>query len=135
MSVHLGYVFLFVPDVEAAVSFYERAFGLNCRYRDEEGMFAEMETGTTVLAFAEDGFASQANGVPHRPSRPEEAPPGVSLTLVSDSVSADWDLAVDAGAEPVAAPAEKPWGQVVGYLRDPNGVIVEVASAVEYDDA
>lgn len=132
MSVHLGYVFLFVADVAAAVAFYEYAFGLTCRYRDEDGMFAELDTGSTVLAFAEDGYASTANGITHRPFDPHAAPPGVSLTLVSDSVDEDWARAVTAGAHVVSPPAAKPWGQTVGYLRDPHGLIVEIASEVDY---
>lgn len=135
MSVHLGYVFLFVEDVAAAVSFYERAFGLACRYMDEEGMFAELDTGATVLSFAQDDFASEANGIRHRRHAPADEAPAVSFTFVSDDVAADWSRAVEAGATPVAPPTAKPWGQVVGYLRDPQGFIVEVASAVEYADA
>lgn len=135
MTVQLGYVFVFVPDVSAAVSFYERAFGLGCRYLDGDGMFAELETGSTVLAFADDDFASAANGVVHRRSTSESAAPGVSFTLVSDDVPGDWARAVEAGATVVESPAAKPWGQVVGYLRDPHGLIVEVASAVDYDAA
>lgn len=135
MSVHLGYVFLFVEDVPAAVSFYERAFGLNCRYLDEEAMFAELDTGATVLAFAQDDFASEANGIRHRRNAPDQEAPGLSFTLVSDDVAADWTRAVEAGATPVEPPAAKPWGQLVGYLRDPHGFIVEVASAVNYEDA
>lgn len=132
MSVRLGYVFLFVPDVAAAVTFYGRAFELPCRYMDESGMFAELESGATVLAFAEDGYAAEANGIAHRPCDPTTAPPGVSLTLVSDRLEDDWARAVEAGAHVVSPPTAKPWGQTVGYLRDPHGLIVEIASAVDY---
>jgi uncharacterized glyoxalase superfamily protein PhnB len=54
---------------------------------------------------------------------------------VSDDVPADWHRAVEAGAEVVATPTSKPWGQVVGYLRDPHGLIIEIASTVDYPDA
>ena len=135
MTVRLGYVFIFVPDVPAAVEFFERAFGLECQYLDASGMFAELATGDTVLAFAEDDYASSANGIAHQRSGPAGASPGISFTFVSDDVPADWQRAVDAGAEVVAAPAPKPWGQVVGYLRDPQGLIIEVASPVDYQQA
>jgi lactoylglutathione lyase len=35
---------------------------------------------------------------------------------------------VDAGAAPLSAPAIKPWGQTVAYVRDPFGTLVELAS-------
>ncbi|WP_353954881.1 hypothetical protein [uncultured Methylobacterium sp.] len=35
-----------------------------------------------------------------------------------------------AGALPVAAPMTKPWGQTVAYVRDGDGVLVELCSAV-----
>jgi lactoylglutathione lyase len=38
--------------------------------------------------------------------------------------------AVAAGAAPVVEPAEKPWGQVVSYVRGLNGLRVELCSEV-----
>ena len=38
--------------------------------------------------------------------------------------------AVDAGANLYAEPVEKPWGQTVAYLRDPNGILIELATPV-----
>jgi lactoylglutathione lyase len=35
---------------------------------------------------------------------------------------------VIAGCEPLAAPADKPQGQRVGYVRDPFGMLVELAT-------
>ncbi len=37
---------------------------------------------------------------------------------------------VAAGAVAVAPPAHKPWGQTVSYVRDLNGVLVEIATEV-----
>ena len=36
-NMRLGYVILYVPDVAAAVEFYERAFGLSRRFVHESG--------------------------------------------------------------------------------------------------
>ena len=38
--------------------------------------------------------------------------------------------AVAQGASPVKQPENKPWGQIVGYVRDLNGCLVELASAM-----
>ena len=38
--------------------------------------------------------------------------------------------ALAAGATAVRAPAKKPWGQIVSYVRDNNGFLVEICSPV-----
>ena len=38
--------------------------------------------------------------------------------------------AVQAGATLLKAPASKPWGQVVAYVRCPDGTLVELCTAV-----
>jgi predicted enzyme related to lactoylglutathione lyase len=43
-----GATVLYVDDVSAVVDFYERAFDLEVRLRDEALGFAESETGDTV---------------------------------------------------------------------------------------
>ena len=35
---------------------------------------------------------------------------------------------LEAGATRVAEPKTKPWGQIVAYVRDPDGVLVEIGS-------
>lgn len=123
----LGFVFFFVPDVPATLNFYEEAFGLRRRYLDESGMFGELDTGATALAFAQDDFAQEGNGVHHRRSRASDEPPGVSITLVTPDLGAAWARAVEYGVTVVSEPSTKPWGQTVGYLRDLNGIVVELA--------
>ncbi|MCA1731280.1 MAG: VOC family protein, partial [Actinobacteria bacterium] len=38
--------------------------------------------------------------------------------------------AMEAGATGVAEPKIKPWEQTVAYVRDPNGVLVEIGDEV-----
>jgi uncharacterized glyoxalase superfamily protein PhnB len=38
--------------------------------------------------------------------------------------------AVEAGGTTYVEPIDKPWGQTVAYLRDPNGLLVEIATPV-----
>jgi uncharacterized glyoxalase superfamily protein PhnB len=35
---------------------------------------------------------------------------------------------LSAGAVEVKRPTQKPWGQSVGYVRDPNGFLVEICT-------
>lgn len=125
----LGYIILYVPDVAAAVAFYERAFGIARRMLVDTGEYAEMETGGTALAFAKEEFVASW-GPAFQPSRAADKPLGVEVAFVSDDVPAAFRNAVDAGATSVVAPMQKPWGQTVSYVRDLNGFLVEICSPV-----
>ena len=125
----LGYVILYVPDVTAAVEFYERAFGLARRFVHESGQYAEMETGATALAFVGEAFVS-ATCHSFRSNRPDQEPAGAEVAFVADDVKAAFDKAVAAGAASYVQPHDKPWGQTVAYVRDANGFLVELCSAL-----
>jgi lactoylglutathione lyase len=125
----LGYVIVYVPDVAKATAFYQKAFGLKLRFAHESGQYAEMETGETALGFAHEALA-ESNGVAFRRCRPGELAPGVEIALTTTNVENAFERAVAEGAREVAAPAEKPWGQTVSYVRDLNGVLVEICSPI-----
>jgi lactoylglutathione lyase len=125
--VKLGYVILYVPDVPATIAFYERAFGLQRRFVHESGQYAELETGGTALAFASEGMAKQ-NGLTVRFHRPKEDAAAVEVALVTPDVEAAFERAVKAGAQAAQPPKQKPWGQTVAYVRDLDGVLVELCS-------
>ena len=119
-----GYTILYVGHVDASVEFYGRAFGLEPRLVHDSGEYAELETGATALAFASHALA--AENVPgHSPASGGD---GFEVCLVTEDVSGAYRHAVDAGAEPVSEPDSKPWGQQVAYVRDPDGVLIEIAS-------
>ena len=124
----LGYVILYVADVPAAVSFYERAFGLVRRFVHESNQFAEMETGGTALAFADETLV--AGDLDFQPVRPGGLPPGIEVALVTEDVDAAVEQAVAVGAVLVKPPVRKPWGQTVAYVRDPHGFLVELCTEV-----
>jgi lactoylglutathione lyase len=127
-AMKLGYVILYVPDVAASVAFYEAAFGVACRFI-HEGQYAELETGATALAFANETF-TPTNDI-FRRNRPAEQACGAEIAFVADDVTAQYARAVKAGAQPAIEPTRKPWGQIVSYVRDNNGFLVEICSAVE----
>jgi len=125
----LGYVILYVPDVAQTVAFYEAAFGLPRRFVHDSGTYAEMETGATALAFAAETLV-EGSGLDFVRSRPDKAAAGAEVGLVVDDVAARYQAAVNAGAVAVTPPTRKPWGQTVSYVRDLNGFLVEICSAV-----
>ena len=123
----LGWVIVYVPDVERAIELYERAFGLTRAFIDPSGHFGQLATGETALAFAHESLAGGnfPGGVQYPAG--DSAPFNVELALVFDDVAAAFATAVDAGCTPLAAPEEKPHGQTVGWVRDPFGTLIEVA--------
>jgi catechol 2,3-dioxygenase-like lactoylglutathione lyase family enzyme len=128
----LGYVIGYVADVPATVAFYESAFGLTRRFVGPDGDYAEMETGATTLAFAGAALAATnlAGAGGYAPLDPAAAPPGVTITLLYEDVPAALATALAAGATPYVDAMEMPWGQTVAYVRDPDGILVELATPV-----
>ncbi len=132
MSVSLGYVIFYVPDVPRAVDFYVNAFGLEQKMLTPEDDYGELATGAVTLAFASEELAasnlSSAGGfTPIDSSAP--AIPG-AVTLLTLDVGASLSAAVEAGATVYVEPIEKPWGQTVAYVRDPFGLLIELATPV-----
>lgn len=126
-TARLGWVIAYVPNVEAALDFYERSFGLRRTSAGEVGDFAELDTGQTKLSFAAEKLAeSNFEGGFRRPSA--DQPFNVEIALVFDDPGAAFARAVENGATPLAQPKTKPWGQVVGYVRDPFGTLLEICS-------
>lgn len=131
-DVRLGYCIYYVDDVARTLRFFTRAFGLEQRMSTPEGDYGELATGDTTLAFADTALAglnlADAGGfTPLDPARP---PIAAAITLVTDDVSAAVSTAVEAGAREIVSASEKPWGQTVAYVRDPNGILIEVATPV-----
>jgi lactoylglutathione lyase len=123
-----GYAIAYVQEVERSVTFYERAFGLKRRFVDESGQYAEMETGETTLAFAANELGQSNLPGGFRENDPAEPPAGVEIAFVAEDVGAAFRSALEAGATKAAEPKTKPWGQTVAYVRDPDGVLVEIGS-------
>lgn len=123
----LGYTIIYVADVSATVAFYTAAFGLTCRFQTPEADYAEMETSGTTLSFARDDLA-QSHGFSYAPNRADLPSAGIEICLICDDVPAAFERAIVARGVVAASPQVKPWGQTVAYLRDLNGVLVELAT-------
>lgn len=122
----LRYVILYVADVDRTLSFYARAFGLELKMR--QGPYAEVATGAVTLGFVAREFVSEHLGF-------EVAPGGgaseIAFVVPKPSVQAQYDAAVAAGAAPIVEPRAQPWGQVVSYVRDPDGHLIEICSPTD----
>lgn len=125
-----GYTIVYVSDVEASLAFFERAFGLARRFLHESGGYGELETGGTALAFAQHEVARSNLGRDYLAAGASGSPLGMEIGLVTEDVKAAFERAVEAGAEPIGQPVDKPWGQTVAYVRCPDGTLVELCTAM-----
>ncbi|WP_221032781.1 VOC family protein [Actomonas aquatica] len=129
-SLSLGYILLYVRDAAASMAFYETAFGLTRTMLHVEGdkAYGELDTGSTKLGLVSQAQAEDVLGqAPAMPAR-GAAPQGVEIGFVTTEVEAAFAHAVASGAEAFTAPVSKPWGQMVAYVRDPDGHLIEICS-------
>jgi lactoylglutathione lyase len=125
-----GYTIIYVADVAASLSFFESAFGLSRRFLHESGDYGELETGETTLAFASHQLGNMNLPAGFVAANETNKPLGIEIALVTQTVAKAHAKAVSAGATELKAPQSKPWGQVVSYVRCPDGTLVEICSPV-----
>lgn len=126
----LGYTIVYVPDVAASLQFFSAAFGLAVKFLHASGTYGELATGETTLAFAAHALSDGNFPGGHVAASESDKPLGMELGLVTEDVAAAHARALQAGAVELAAPAHKPWGQVVSYVRSPDGTLIELCTPV-----
>ena len=125
-----GYTIIYVPDVSASLEFFQQAFGFERRFLHESGAYGELETGQTTLAFASHDLGELNFPAGHVAAHASIQPLGIEIAFVTEDVIQAHHQAVAAGAVQLAAPVKKPWGQVVSYVRCPDGTLVELCSPI-----
>lgn len=126
----LGYTIVYVPDVAASLAFFESAFGLQRKFLHESGTYGELDTGETTLSFAAHELGDMNFPGGHVRADSSLQPLGFEVALVTDNVQDAHAKAIAAGAREMAAPQQKPWGQVVSYVRCPDGILIELCTPV-----
>ncbi|MBB1594749.1 VOC family protein [Achromobacter sp. UMC46] len=126
-----GYTIIYVPDVAASLAFFERAFGFSRRFLHESQTYGELDTGDTTLSFAAHELGAMNFSAGHVEASSSPKPLGMEVAFVTDDVAAAHAQAVLLGATELSAPTAKPWGQVVSYLRCPDGTLVELCTPMQ----
>jgi lactoylglutathione lyase len=122
-----AYTILYVHDVESTLNFYIKAFGCTMRFLDETKAYGELETGNTTLAFASESLATSNVGTFEKNNLSKD-PAGFEIAFITDNVQHAYEHALNSGAQALQSPAQKPWGQLVAYVLDINGIIIEICS-------
>lgn len=121
---NLSYVIIYVDNAVKATEFYEKAFGMKTKFIHESNMYAEMITGDTTLAFANNEMLKMNVGI--------EALKGTKncfeIAFSTEDVQGAFEKAISNGAKEIKKPETKPWGQIVAYVEDDFGTIVEICT-------
>lgn len=123
----LKYTILYVDDVAASVKFYEDALGLKLKMLHGSGEYAEMETGETSLSFCARALMTQM-GKETLKANPKT--PVSEIAFETDDVPAAFNKAIANGAKPISEPAMMPWNQMVSYVADLDGFLIEICSPI-----
>lgn len=123
-----AYTILYVKDVLRTVEFYENAFGCTRKFIAPENVYAELVTGSTTLSFASWELAASNLKDGFTKSDLKEKPFGIEIGFATNDVEAVLTKSIAAGGTLVEAAKTKPWGQVVAYVRDPDGFLIEVCT-------
>ncbi|KAL5210097.1 hypothetical protein ABZP36_005720 [Zizania latifolia] len=131
VSPAFAYTVVYVKDVAKSAAFYSAAFGYTVRRLDQSHKWAELESGTTTIAFTplHQRETDALTGAVQLPDSPAERGP-VEICFDYADVDAAYRRAMDNGAVPVSPPEPNNWGQKVGYVRDIDGIIVRMGSHV-----
>lgn len=128
--IKFAYTILYVRDVEQSVTFYEKAFGFTRKFVTPDNQYGELAVGETTLSFAVHELAASNLKEGYVESSLQSKPFGIEIGFTTDNVEATVQSAIAAGATLAEAPKTKPWGQVVAYVRDLDGFLVEICTAM-----
>jgi lactoylglutathione lyase len=119
---HIGYVILYVSDLDASIEFYRDVVGLPYRFTDSG--YAEFATEGTRFALYERRRAEWLTGRTVTPG------PAAEIVLLVDDVDAHARRLAALGTTVLSGPADRPWGHRTVHIADPDGFVVELAGEI-----
>ena len=129
--VKFGYTILYVEDVQKSIEFYENTFGFSRKFITPENDYGELSTGETTISFASKKLAAQNLKDGFIESNLEDKPFAIELGFITDNVGELVQKATSFGAVLIKEPTQKPWGQIVAYVRDLDGFLIEICTEVQ----
>ena len=126
--IKFAYTILYVQDVTKSVEFFEKAFGFTRKFITPENDYAELLVGETTLSFVSITLAKSNLTDGFTESSLSDKPFGIEIGFTTDNVEQTVSTAINAGATIVENPKTKLWGQIVAYVRDIDGFLIEICT-------
>jgi len=120
------YTRLLVPNFKACFLFYRDVMGFTATFGTEDEVYADFETGSTIIALFEQHLMSAAMGTRELPAQ-ADAQDKVCLVFGVDDIDKTCQRLEQHGVEIIAGPADrKEWGIRAAHFRDPAGNLIEI---------
>jgi lactoylglutathione lyase len=121
---HVGYVILFVGDLERSTAFYRDVIGLPFKLHGDG--YVEFATEGTRFGLYDRNRLQELTG------QDGEAPgrPGGEVVLRVGDVDAEAQRLREAGVRVLKGPVDRAWGHRTLHVEDPDGFVVELAQEI-----
>ena len=120
----LGYVILFVEDLERSLAFYRDVIGVP--FRLEGDGYLEFATQGAKLGLYDRNRLGELTG--QEPDPPRH--PGGEVVFLVEDVDDEAARLRAAGATILSGPVDRPWGHRTLHVLDPDGFVVELAEEI-----
>jgi lactoylglutathione lyase len=120
----VGYVILFVGDLERSVAFYRDVIGVPFKLRGDG--YVEFATDGVKFGLYDRNRLGELTGQDARP--PGRA--GGEVVFLVENVDAEAERLRAAGVAILRGPVDRAWGHRTLHLEDPDGFVVELAEEI-----
>ena len=120
----VGYVILFVADLERSVAFYRDVIGIPFKLQGDG--YVEFATEGARFGLYDRNRLDELTG---QDSTDPGRPGGEVVFLVGD-VDAEAERLRGAGATILKGPVDRVWGHRTLHVEDPDGFVVELATEI-----
>ena len=120
----VGYVILFVADLERSTAFYRHVIGLAFKLQGDG--YVEFATEGSRFGLYDRNRLEELTG------QGPEAPghPGGEVVFLVGDVDAEAERLRAAGATILKGPVDRAWGHRTLHVEDPDGFVVELAEEI-----